>query len=209
MARMPILAIGGDRSWRLRLDRMLRARTDLEWLGAYAPAQARAPSTHGPAVLLLDGDDPAVERARRRPLLPPPNRLYFYRCPQVESLRRCARGNACGCLDKRASPEEVMHALRAIDAGLFAVEPALLRLAVGLPSSDVVLAHDASFPELTRRQREIVRWATRGLSNKQIARSLGISPETVKTHLHNIFAREGVHNRVELAAAGHGSPAAS
>ena len=54
---------------------------------------------------------------------------------------------------------------------------------------------------LTERQREIVRWAARGMSNKQIARQLGISPETVKTHLHHVFEREGVHGRVALLAA--------
>lgn len=173
------------------------------WLGAYAPAQTHPSAAPGTLLLLLDGDDPAVERAPRRPLLTPPDRLYFYRDPQAESLRRCARTGAHGCLDKFASPEEILRALRAIEAGLFAVEPALLRLLVegpGMAPADMraPMPHDAAFPQLTQRQREIVRWATRGLSNKRIARVLGISPETVKTHLHNIFEREGVHSRVAL-----------
>ena len=54
--------------------------------------------------------------------------------------------------------------------------------------------------DLTERQREIVQWAARGMSNKQIARQLGISPETVKTHLHHVFEREGVHSRTALLA---------
>jgi DNA-binding CsgD family transcriptional regulator len=48
-----------------------------------------------------------------------------------------------------------------------------------------------------------VRWAAQGLSNKQIARRMGISPETVKTHLHHIYEREGVHGRVALLASHH------
>lgn len=205
MAGMPVLVIGGDRSWRSRLERILACRADLRWLGAFAPAEARPQLPQGPVVLLLDGDDPAVERERRKPLLPAPNRLYFYRTPQIESLRHCATSGAGGCLDKLAPPGEVLRALRAIEAGLFAVEPALLRLAMGLPATavpaDVAGAgNDDPWPELTARQREIVRWATHGLSNKQIARRLGISPETVKTHLHNIFEREGVRSRMQLAA---------
>lgn len=207
MAGMPVLVIGSDRNWRSRLERILAGRADLHWLGAFAPAEARPQLPQGPVILLLDGDDPAVERERRKPLLPAPNRLYFYRMPQVESLRRCATTGAGGCLDKLASPDEVLRALRAIDAGLFAVEPALLRLAVGLPVTAATAAPDAPdagnddpWPQLTGRQREIVRWATHGLSNKQIARRLGISPETVKSHLHNIFEREGVRNRMQLAA---------
>ena len=60
---------------------------------------------------------------------------------------------------------------------------------------------EAVLRRLTVRQREIVRWAARGMSNKQIARQLGISPETVKTHLHHVFEREGVHGRMALLAA--------
>ena len=61
--------------------------------------------------------------------------------------------------------------------------------------------HSGDWSTLTERQREIVRWAARGMSNKQIARQLGISPETVKTHLHHVFEREGVHGRMALLAA--------
>ena len=46
-----------------------------------------------------------------------------------------------------------------------------------------------------------MQWAAQGLSNKQIARNLGISPETVKTHLHHAFERVGVSGRVALSAA--------
>jgi DNA-binding CsgD family transcriptional regulator len=53
---------------------------------------------------------------------------------------------------------------------------------------------------LTDRQREIVHWASLGLSNKQIGRRLGISPETVKSHRHQVFEREGISGRVALLA---------
>lgn len=206
MTGMPVLVIGGDRSWRLRLEQMLCTRADLQWLGAYAPAQMRPQRSIHPAVLLLDGDDPAVERGARRPRLPLPGRVYFYRRPQVDSLRHCMEHGARGCLDKLAPPQEVLRALGAVDAGLFAVEPALLRLAIEMPSvavepppaSDAVEEGAGPFPLLTARQREIVRYAVQGLSNKQIARALGISPETVKTHLHNIYEREGMHHRIDL-----------
>lgn len=206
MTGMPVLVIGGDRSWRLRLEQMLCARSELQWLGAYAPAQARPQRSIHPAVLLLDGDDPAVERGSRMPRLPLPGRVYFYRKPQLESLRHCMEHGARGCLDKLAPPQEVLRALAAVDAGLFAVEPALLRLAIAAPSTpaESPAGTDAGderadpFPELTARQHEIVHCAVQGLSNKQIARVLGISPETVKTHLHNIYEREGMHHRIDL-----------
>jgi DNA-binding CsgD family transcriptional regulator len=59
--------------------------------------------------------------------------------------------------------------------------------------------------KLTDRQREIVRWAAQGLSNKEIGRRLGISPTTVKTHLQNIFERVGISGRRQLVLHALGS----
>ena len=52
-----------------------------------------------PVLLLLDGDDPGIERERRRPLLPAPHRLYFYRQPTVASLLHCISSRANACLE--------------------------------------------------------------------------------------------------------------
>jgi DNA-binding NarL/FixJ family response regulator len=52
---------------------------------------------------------------------------------------------------------------------------------------------------LTRREREIVAAIVAGQANKDIARSLSISEETVKHHLTSIFNKMGVNNRLELA----------
>lgn len=53
---------------------------------------------------------------------------------------------------------------------------------------------------LTPREREIVDWVCRGLSNKAIAVKLGTSQGTVKVHLHNIYQKLGIANRMSLAA---------
>ena len=208
MTAMPVLVIGFDPGWRARMQRLLASRGELDWLGAYAPAQPRAPRSRPrpPALLLLDGDDPLIERERRRPLLDAPRRLYFYRHPDVRALQHCIGTAANACLDKLASPETVLHAIRAAESGLFVVAPSLLLEALHQDSGIPVPppAEPATHrPGLTERQREIVRWAARGMSNKQIARQLGISPETVKTHLHHVFEREGVHGRIALLLAHH------
>lgn len=204
MAAMPVLVIGYDPGWRARMQRMLAARGELDWLGAYAPAQPRHGDHGPPALLLLDGDDPTIERARRRPLLSPPRRLYFYRRPDVAALLHCIAGHANACLDKQAPPDMVLRAIRAAESDLFVTTPGLLLQALrGNEALPLPAMADGDLSTLTRRQREIVHWAARGMSNKQIARQLGISPETVKTHLHHVFEREGVHNRVALLALHH------
>jgi len=208
MAVMPVLVIGLDAAWRTRMQRLLALRGELDWLGAYAPAQPRKGGRGAPALLLLDGDDPLVERERRRPQLPAPRRLYFYRHPNVAALHHCIETQAHACLDKRDTPDTVMRAIRAAESGLFVVAPELLLEALHdggevpvPPPLTGRVSSNGEWAGLTERQREIVAWAARGLSNKQIARQLGISPETVKTHLHHVFEREGVHGRMALLAA--------
>ena len=51
---------------------------------------------------------------------------------------------------------------------------------------------------LTRREREVARLVARGLSNKEVARELGLSSGTVKLHLHRIFQKLGVKGRSSL-----------
>lgn len=204
MAAMPVLVIGWDAAWRARMQRLLASRHELDWLGAYAPAQPRPGRERPPALLLLDGDDPLIERARRRPLLPAPRRLYFYRHPNVAALQHCIDAEANACLDKLAPSDAVLRAIGAAESGLFVVAPALLLDALHEGAEVPVppaIGPPGEWPGLTGRQREIVAWAARGMSNKQIARQLGISPETVKTHLRHVFEREGVHGRVALLAA--------
>ena len=54
-------------------------------------------------------------------------------------------------------------------------------------------------PGISHREREIVACVAKGFKNKQIAEKLFISEQTVKNHLHNIFDKHGVSDRLELA----------
>ncbi len=54
---------------------------------------------------------------------------------------------------------------------------------------------------LTRREKEVAALAARGLPNKIVARQLGIEVGTVKTHLHNVYMKLGVANRMLMMMA--------
>ncbi|HSM12069.1 MAG TPA: LuxR C-terminal-related transcriptional regulator [Lysobacter sp.] len=200
MAAMPTLAIGIDGEWRARMRCLLASRREVKWLGAYAPAQSRIGSCERPALLLLDGDDPRRERERRDPRLPAPHRLYFYRQPDLAALHHCVAIRANACLDKATTSDLLRKALPAAGSGLFVVAPVLLLHALETTVSEW---EGQAAMTLTRRQREIMHWAAQGMSNKQIARQLGISPETVKSHLQEAFQRRGVNGRMALLAAMH------
>lgn len=88
-------------------------------------------------------------------------------------------------------PEVLGHPQRAAGAHAPAAPPA--------PPSDAVALVDLEtrFPSLTSRQLDVFRAAAKGLSNKLIARELGIAESTVKTHLSVVFAELGVSNRTQ------------
>ena len=81
----------------------------------------------------------------------------------------------------------------------FTTEPLL-----GAP---VIIARRAAvpLPPLTPRQRDVTAALARGLSNKAIARALGISPATVKDHVRDVMSAFGVQSRTEVVAAFLGS----
>ena len=54
--------------------------------------------------------------------------------------------------------------------------------------------------DLTPKQKEVLKLMGLGLSNKEIARKLSVSPETVKTHAKDLFGRLGVKNRTQAAS---------
>jgi DNA-binding NarL/FixJ family response regulator len=53
---------------------------------------------------------------------------------------------------------------------------------------------------LTGREREVMRLAAEGLTNKAIAHELNVAEGTIKLHLHSIYRKLGVENRFALAA---------
>lgn len=66
-----------------------------------------------------------------------------------------------------------------------------------MPSADAI----ASPAELSLREREVLQHLAEGLSNKEIARALSVSENTVKTHLANVYAKLGVGRRIEALKA--------
>ncbi|QRN80118.1 MAG: helix-turn-helix domain-containing protein, partial [Nocardiopsis sp. BM-2018] len=71
----------------------------------------------------------------------------------------------------------------------------------GGPLADERGGGDPPGEALTEREREVAALLAAGASNKAIARALGVSPNTVKTHTRHVFEKLGARNRTEAAAA--------
>jgi NarL family two-component system response regulator LiaR len=111
-----------------------------------------------------------------------------------ERLLPAIRAGAAGYLLKNAKPKEVARAVRAAYAGEALIDPAVAaRLVESLAGGDEPLER------LTAREREVLVLIGRGYRNKQIARELGISEKTVKTHVGRLLAKLGVDDRTQAA----------
>lgn len=114
----------------------------------------------------------------------------------VASLRSGARGY----LVKDMEPDQLIESLNEIVAGMTVVAPHMTGvLAKVVQGEEPHIASDARFSELTAREMEILCHLAEGLSNKVIARELGITDGTVKLHVRSILRKMQVQSRVEAA----------
>lgn len=104
------------------------------------------------------------------------------------------QAGAKGYLLKDAPPEELLRAIRAVAAGQTVVPPDVAARLVQVISQGGP-SPAAAADQLTERERETLRQVARGLTNKEIAAELGISENTVKTHISNLFQKLDAHDR--------------
>jgi DNA-binding NarL/FixJ family response regulator len=111
-----------------------------------------------------------------------------------EKLMPAVRAGASGYVLKSAEPREVVRAIRAAHAGEAVIDPkAAARLLEALGRSQPTPG------ALTPRETQVLACLCNGMSNKRIARELGLSEKTVKTHVGHILAKLGVTDRTQAA----------
>jgi DNA-binding NarL/FixJ family response regulator len=182
--------------------RMLLSRDpDLEVVGeaadgAQAIEQARQLR---PDVVVMDLlmpvlDGIAATRAIRTEL-PETEVLALTSVLENASVLEAIRDGAIGYLFKDSRAAEVRTAIKAAAAGqvhLSAQASASLLGAVRMPERT---------DPLTARELEVLRWLAQGLSNKEIARRLHLTEETVKFHVRHILAKLDVQSRTQAVLA--------
>lgn len=109
------------------------------------------------------------------------------------------QAGASGYVVKGAAPHELLDAVRAASRGEAYIHPSLQRKLIGDYVSRAEGNDQGSMLEgLTERELEVLRLIVDGLTSREIAESLVISPNTVERHRQNIMAKLGLHNRAEL-----------
>lgn len=163
--------------------------------GAQAISIAR---TSRPDVILLDYHLPGYDAAelipRLRQLSPESRIVVLTSDTSDATLMRGLRAGVEGYLTKERALDDVLDALRRVAAGeryLTDEQEARTRALSGEGTGDA----------LTERELEILGLLALGREAQAIADQLTISPNTVRTHLQNIFSKLGVHSKLEAVAA--------
>jgi DNA-binding CsgD family transcriptional regulator len=96
--------------------------------------------------------------------------------------------------------ERLYRVLPTNDPRLSDLRPYIATILRSTVPSDTEESHSKAYPLLSRRETGILQMIARGMSNKQIAQSLGIAPETVKSHAKSIFIKLATRTRAQAVA---------
>jgi DNA-binding NarL/FixJ family response regulator len=156
---------------------------------------------HRPNLVLLDVRMPDGDGLtclnRLRLDLPEIPVLMFSAFDNPTYIARAVALGAAGFLLKNATRDKLIHAIRAAAGGEAVWSKEDLRRVTGALAVPNVVS-DGDVP-LTKREGEVLKQLALGLTNKEIAQSLGISYETVKEHVQHILQKLSVTDRTQAA----------
>jgi DNA-binding NarL/FixJ family response regulator len=168
-----------------------------------------------PDVLLLDLNLPGTSGLgvlrELAPRLPKTKIVMLTISDDRRDLLDAVRNGAAGYLTKDLSPEALQRAVRGIRSGDLALSRAMaadviqhLATTTNRPSGADTRG---DLPGVSRREEEVLALLADGLTDRQIADRLGISPRTVETHVGSLLNKLGVRNRAEAARRYRDGPA--
>jgi DNA-binding NarL/FixJ family response regulator len=107
------------------------------------------------------------------------------------------KAGACGYLLKRTPPAEIVTAIEQVHAGGSAMSPQIARQVVSFFHRSQAPEGNPNLASLTEREREVLELLSKGHLYKEIADRLGISLDTVRSHLRKVYDKLHVHSRTE------------
>jgi DNA-binding NarL/FixJ family response regulator len=115
------------------------------------------------------------------------------------SVLAAMQAGAKGYVLKGATHAELLRAVRAVAGGEAIFSPTIATRLTSYFSKLPTPFAPQVFPELTEREREVLRFLAQGASNQEIAQKLELQPKTVRNHISNILAKLQVGDRAEAA----------
>ena len=203
MSTVRVLIADDHELVRYALRTMLDSEADIEVVGEASNGDEALASCLElkPDVLVLDmrmPGDGGVEVCRKiRQECPDTTVLVLTSFDEDEELFGVLSAGACGYLLKDTRPERIVHAIRAVADGQAVFDSAVAsRIITGRPQPNDSLADP-----LSEREMEVLQLMAKGMSNKEIGRSLWIGETTVKTHVSHILQKLGQADRTQAVLA--------
>jgi len=205
MTRQTVIIVDDHPLAREGLAAVLTRKTALDIVGA-APDAATAVDlcrALKPDLVLLDirlGSGPdGLQAAREIRIVSPQSRILMLTMHDTgDYVRAAVEAGATGYVLKDARVEDLIAAIEQVSAGRPVFPMDLVAQALSGPRSSCE-TDAALLARLTAREREILDLVASGATNKAIARSLGISPGTVKVHVERLIGKLGVSDRTQAA----------
>jgi DNA-binding NarL/FixJ family response regulator len=193
-----VAIVDAQRDIRDGLRHLLDSTDGFACTGTYADVDAAiaAMAEHPPHVVLMDIDFPdgsRIEVIRKwKQEMPDVNILVHTHLTEDQYIFQAFKAGAFGYLTKSIFPSELLEALRDVERG-------------GAPMSRPVARKVVSFfseqqnpmSSLSRREKDVLNLLCEGYNYKEIAKTLFVSPNTVRFHLKNIYKKLRVNSRHE------------
>jgi DNA-binding NarL/FixJ family response regulator len=194
--------------FRRGLEMVLDAESDIELVGEASDGEeaVRKAGESLPDVVLMDIRMPrssGIEACRALKAVAPSAKIIMLTISDEEAdLFEAIRAGASGYLLKDIPLDEVAESVRAVHGGQSLISPSmagklLTEFATLARREDEEPPQQVPAPRLTEREIEVLRLVARGMNNRDIAKELFISENTVKNHVRNILEKLQIHSRME------------
>ena len=181
---------------RIGLRTLLGADKDIEVVGEAKNGEMAVKEALRlrPDVVIMDLMMPKMDGAEATAVLherlPETKVIILTTFGSSDGIAHAIESGAAGALMKTADDAALISTIRSVAGGKTVISPDIKRL----------LAEDPPIPVLTTRQAEVLQSMMRGLTNRDIAKQLGIRQDGVNEHVAAILAKIGAANRTEAVA---------
>jgi two-component system NarL family response regulator len=204
--RLRVMVADDHALFRRGLQMVLEAEPDIDLVGEASDGVEAVEKSQElmPDVILMDVRMPkrsGIEAASQiKDLLPHVKILMLTISDEEADLYDAIKAGASGYLLKEIPIEEVADAIRSVWAGQSRISPSMASKLLNEFAAMSKASGDRSHipaPRLTDREMEVLRLVAKGMNNRDIAKELYISENTVKNHIRNILEKLHLHSRME------------
>ena len=183
-----------------RLTQLIAADPELAILGWYNNSQeaTKAIAASHPDIVIIDVLQPGINGieciSTIKPIFPEIQFVVFTDYDDDDKVFEALNAGASGYLLKSTKPDELINALKELYKGGSPLSASIARKLVTFFQQKQMAV---SSKQLSDREKEVLQLLGQGLLYKEIAKKLSISPNTVRQHIHNLYEKLHVQNRVE------------